>query len=75
MDSVILKVVVESALANAVILVSAFSYRLLEVAREVKHLAVILEPFGSYAWNAIVDLFRALGVLESGSTLALHAFE
>lgn len=74
-DSVILKVVVESALANAVILVSAFSHRLLEVAREVKHLAVILEPFGSYAWNGIVDLLGALGVLESGSTLALHAFK
>jgi hypothetical protein len=74
-DSVIFKIIVESALANAVILVSAFSHRFLEVAREVKHLSVILEPFGSYAWNAIIDLFRALGVLESGSTLALHAFE
>ena len=45
MDSVILKVVVESALADAVVLVSAFSHRLLEVAREVKHLKIAVIIF------------------------------
>ena len=56
MDSVILKVVVESALANAVVFVSAFGHRLLEVAREVKHLKIAVIIFELIR----VSLFKSL---------------
>ena len=39
------------------------------------YLAVILEPLGSNARDAVVDLLGALRALQSGGALALHGFE
>jgi len=60
-DGVILEVVVEGALAEAVVFCCIFHDWLLEVAREVQHLAVMLEPLGGNAGYRVINLLWSLG--------------
>lgn len=75
MDSVILKVVIHSALTEAVILIFVLNNSLLEVAGEVQNLTIVFKPFGCNTGNRIVNMGWTFSSSEGGSTLSFHALE
>jgi len=54
MQSVIIEVIVNSAFADAIVLIGVLYNGLLEIGLEVQHLLVMLEPLGSNSRNSIV---------------------
>jgi hypothetical protein len=58
-QGVVLKIVEDNALTEAVVFVGVFSNGLLEVGVEFEDLAVMLEPLGSDLGHSIVNLGRA----------------
>jgi len=54
MQSVIIEVIVNSAFADAIVLIGVLYNGLLEIGLEVQHLLVMLEPLGSDSRNSIV---------------------
>jgi len=56
MESVIIKIVVDDAVADAEVLIRVLDDGLLEVGMELKNLSVVLEPLGCDSGNGIVDL-------------------
>lgn len=56
MESIVIKVVIDDALSDSVVLIGIFDHGLLEITEELKHLLVVLKPFGSDFRDGIVFL-------------------
>jgi len=55
-DGIIIKIVVNGAFSESVVLISIFNNWLLEITSEAKYLSVILEPLGGDLGDGILDL-------------------
>lgn len=56
MDGIVIKIVVNGAFSESVVLISIFNNWLLEITSEAKYLSVILEPLGGDLGDGILDL-------------------
>jgi hypothetical protein len=55
-DGIVIKIVVDSAFSDSVVLIGIFNNWLLEITGETKYLSVILEPLGGDLGDGILDL-------------------
>jgi len=72
-DGIVLKVVIHSALTEAVILVLVLNDGLLEVDGEVEYLTIVFKPLWSHSGNGIILLNWSLGASQGWGTTLLHA--
>jgi len=68
MNSIIFKIVVDSALAKTVVFIWIFNNWLLEESTEIKNLAVVFQPLRRNSRDSVVFLLWTLGSSESGTT-------
>ena len=75
-EGVIVQVVVNYAFSESIIFIWVFHNAFLEVAIELQHLPVVLQPLGGYLWNCVVLLWPPLGDASKVHGLPLpHAGE
>ena len=73
MERVILKVEVDDALADAIVLSRVLNNGLQEVGLEVKNVSIVFQPFRSNSWDGVILLRRAAGhTCESRRSASLH---